>query len=68
MKRTGECPKCGGKDIIRDAKAVDRGDSNMEHDMSIVTFQNPQAFIFKSKQKTTVSAWVHTRRRGTYSR
>lgn len=58
MKRTSKCPKCGSTDIIADAKAVDRGDGNAQHDMSIATFRKPEAIIFKEKQQTTVSAWV----------
>lgn len=58
MKQTGKCPKCGGTEIIADAKAIDRGDYNSQHEMSIATFRNPQAFIFKDKQEVTVSAWV----------
>lgn len=60
MKRTNQCPKCGSSDIITDAKAIDRGDGNCELEMSIATFRNPGAFIFRGKQKTTVSAWVCT--------
>lgn len=58
MKQTGKCPKCGGADIAVDAKAIDRGDSNVQREMSVATFRQPQAFIFKGKQETTVSAWV----------
>jgi len=58
MKQTGKCPKCGSRDIIADAKAIDRGDGNTQYEMSVATFQKPDALIFKGKQKTTVSAWV----------
>lgn len=58
MKKTGKCPKCGRSDIIVDAKVVDRGDANVQHEMSIVTFRKPDALIFKEKQETNVSAWV----------
>ncbi len=58
MRRTGKCPKCGATDIVADAKAIDRGHSNVQREMSVATFRLPQAFIFKGKQETTVSAWV----------
>jgi len=60
MKRTGKCPKCGGTEVIDDAKAIDRwGQSGtLQSEMSIATFLKPDAMIFKQKQETTVSAWV----------
>ena len=58
MKRTGKCPKCGSLDIIADAKAIDRAQGNSARDMAVATFGNPDAFIFKDKTETTVSAWV----------
>ena len=58
MKRTRKCPKCGGTDIVADAKVIDRGDMNHEQEMTLATFQNPDALIFKGKQHTVVSAWV----------
>lgn len=58
MKTTGTCPKCGCTEIIADATAVDRGDSNSFREMEVATFRNPDALIFKGMQSTTVSAWV----------
>jgi predicted nucleic-acid-binding Zn-ribbon protein len=58
MKKTGKCPKCGGADIISDAKAIDRSHGGVELDMSVATFRRPDALIFKEKEMTTVSAWV----------
>jgi predicted nucleic-acid-binding Zn-ribbon protein len=60
MKQTGKCPKCGSRDVVADAKAIDRGDGNAQHEMSVATFLKPDALIFKQKQMTTVSAWVCT--------
>ncbi|MDZ4820651.1 MAG: hypothetical protein SGJ20_16930 [Planctomycetota bacterium] len=58
MKQSGQCPKCGSKNVVADAKAADRGHGNRDHDLSIVTFANPDAFIFKGKLRTAISAWV----------
>ena len=58
MKQTGKCPKCGSLDIIADAKAIDRAHGNSMRDMSVATFGNPKAMIFKDKKETAVSAWV----------
>lgn len=58
MKQTKRCPKCNSTDIIADAKAIDRGESNSEGELSVATFRTPEAWIFRGKLKTTVSAWV----------
>ena len=58
MKRTGKCPKCGGDHIIADAKAIDRADHHTEKEMTLATFKQPEAILFKGKQTTSVSAWV----------
>lgn len=58
MKRTNKCPKCGSGDIIADAKALDRGHYNTPTDLSVATFRNPDARLFKGQQTTSLSAWV----------
>lgn len=58
MKHSGKCPKCNSQDIIADAKAIDRGDHNIQFDFSVATFKNPNAFLFKGQQSTALSAWV----------
>jgi hypothetical protein len=57
MKQTGQCPKCGSKEVIADAKAIDRGDLNSEHEMSVATFET-QGTHFQRQAETTVSAWA----------
>lgn len=61
MKADNTCPKCSHKEVIRDAKAVDRGHGNGENEMKIVTFKHPDAFIFKGQHESTVSAYVCAR-------
>jgi predicted nucleic-acid-binding Zn-ribbon protein len=58
MKRSNQFPKCGSKDVIADAKAVDRGHMNAETELSVATFQNPEALLFKGQLKTSLSAWI----------
>lgn len=58
MKTTGQCPKCGSRDIIADAMAIDRGDDNVVRDLAVATSENPRALLFKGKRETSVSAWV----------
>jgi predicted nucleic-acid-binding Zn-ribbon protein len=57
MKSKNKCPKCGSSDIIADAKAIDRRRYD-EAPLSVATFANPEAFLFKGKLSTTMSAWV----------
>jgi predicted nucleic-acid-binding Zn-ribbon protein len=58
MKHSGQCPKCESTRLIANAKAVDRGESNLEWELSLATFAAPDAMLFKGKKSTTVSAWV----------
>jgi predicted nucleic-acid-binding Zn-ribbon protein len=58
MKKSCQCPKCGSKEIVKDAKVIDRSDGGWEEDMSVATFRQPDAVIFKGKAKSTVSAWI----------
>ncbi len=58
MKRNVQCPKCGSRDVVADAKAVDRAGFNVETDLTVATVRNPQAFLFKGELKTALSAWV----------
>jgi predicted nucleic-acid-binding Zn-ribbon protein len=57
MKKNGKCPKCGGTEIIADAKVIDRRDGP-EGELTVATYRKPKALIFKDKQKSTVSAWI----------
>ncbi len=47
MKRSGKCPKCESTNVLADAKVRDRGDYNVPYEMTISTFRNPDAVIFK---------------------
>lgn len=59
MKSTRKCPKCDSANIIEGAKAIDRGHLNSEAaDLSLATFRTPEAFVFKGKMSTNLSAWV----------
>ncbi|WP_459554510.1 hypothetical protein [Lacunimicrobium album] len=58
MKQSNTCPKCGSKEVIADAMAVDHGEANMELDMTVATFKTPENWLFKGKMSTKVSAWV----------
>jgi len=57
MKHNHRCPKCGSGNVIADARALDRDDYGMQ-DLSVATYRNPGALIFKGKRTSTLSAWV----------
>jgi predicted nucleic-acid-binding Zn-ribbon protein len=58
MKRTNQCPKCSSRDVIADAKALDRCEDLRESEFTVATYRNPEALLFKGRQSTTLSAWV----------
>lgn len=58
MKQSGECPKCASPNVVADAKAQDRSHYGAIQDLSVGTFRNPDAKIFKEHRQSTVSAWV----------
>jgi predicted nucleic-acid-binding Zn-ribbon protein len=58
MKTSGRCPKCMGTDIVANARVIDRRHFNIEDNLEVVTYENPEALIFKGKQGATVKAWV----------
>jgi predicted nucleic-acid-binding Zn-ribbon protein len=61
MKDTSICPKCECKEIITDAKAIDRGHGNSHYDLSVATFEHPEALLFKGIRESTISAYVCSR-------
>ena len=58
MKRSHRCPKCQSQDIIVNVRPLDRGHANAEQTAQLATYRQPDAFLFKGKQATTMSAFV----------
>ena len=58
MKRTNKCPKCGSREVIADAKAIDRTHYGVELELSVATIRKPDALVFKGERTTALSAWV----------
>lgn len=58
MKRTGKCPKCDSTNVLADATAIDRSRNSNQTELTVATFRNPDAVLFKGQQSTSVSAWV----------
>lgn len=62
MKRTRTCPKCNSAEVIEDVKVLDRGHGNYDAgELAVAAYRTPDAFMFKGKRATSVSAWVCAR-------
>ena len=53
-----QCSNCGGANIIKGVRAVDRGEGNATHTMQLHTYKNPSAFLFRGTISVPVSANV----------
>ncbi len=58
MKRSSTCPKCGGAEIIADAKVLDRNYQPYEDELTVAADRKPDALLFKGRRKSTLSAWI----------
>lgn len=59
MRQNRSCPKCESKDVIEDAYVLDRGHMNGDAgELALATYKKPDAFLFKGKRSTAISAWV----------
>ncbi len=52
------CPDCNSQKIIKDAKALDRGDSNSNNDMRVSVDEKPDALIFKQRNYSDIRAHI----------
>lgn len=55
---TQKCGKCGSDKIIPQAKVVDRADYNAVGDFNVAVDENPDAFMFKQRVYSSVTAKV----------
>jgi predicted nucleic-acid-binding Zn-ribbon protein len=58
VKISGKCPKCGSHSVAKDAHVIDQAHANPNSELSVATYRNPTAWIFKGQQKSHISAWV----------
>ncbi len=54
MKATSKCPKCGSADILANARV----EATNRFEVTITSFANPDAMVFRDATHTAVSAWV----------
>ena len=57
MKRKRKCPKCESTEIIEDVRVVDYARAEKEN-VTLETYEKPEAIFFKGAHSTKVSAWV----------
>ena len=58
MKTSNTCPKCASKDIIRNARAVDKADNLADLDMEVVAYTKPEALLFKGEKRCKLTAFI----------
>lgn len=58
MKRTNQCPKCGGTDIFANLDPRDRGEMNAVQTLTVASYSDPDALFFKGAQTAELTAWV----------
>jgi len=58
MKKTGTCPKCGSRDLIKKATVVDHGHANSEQPLQVATYKDGDALFFKGERERAVFAWI----------
>ena len=59
MKKSSQCPKCGSTEVVANAKVIDHA-HNGERSLTVATFVDHDALIFRGKHESKVSAWVCT--------
>lgn len=52
------CPECNSQKIIKDAKAIDRGDYNAANIMRLAVDEEPDALVFKRRNYSDITAEV----------
>ena len=53
-----KCEKCGSDKIVPQAKVIDRGDYSAEYELTLAVDENPEAFMFKQRIYSGVTAKV----------
>ncbi len=54
-----QCPKCKSEKIVPRVRIMDRGHGSTDSgDLSVVTYEDPDALIFKGKQRSALFARI----------
>ena len=53
-----KCNQCGSSDIIEDVGVLDRGDDRTRYNLTLVTHEDPNAWIFKGAIEAPIRAKV----------
>ncbi len=54
MPDTLRCTHCGSVEVIPRLRVIDRGDSNMRHDLEVEVQRRPNAVLFKRPERSTL--------------
>ena len=52
------CLQCESTDIVKQVRVVDKGHNHYKSDLSLVVYEDPDAFIFKGAHQGKLSANV----------
>ncbi len=52
------CAKCNSEKIVPAAKVIDRAEYGAEGDLAVAIDENPEAFIFKERIRSPLSARI----------
>jgi predicted nucleic-acid-binding Zn-ribbon protein len=59
MKRTNQCPKCESKEILTDARVIDKASKGgPAFDLELAVQKDPDALLFKGEERFAIRAWV----------
>ena len=58
MAQTEKCSKCKSPKVIPRARIIDRADYNLNGDLTIHVYENPDALIFKGATEGTLQARI----------
>jgi hypothetical protein len=58
MAQTENCAKCKSPKVIPRARIIDRADYNLNTDLTIHVYENPEALIFKGASEGILRAQI----------
>jgi ribosomal protein S27AE len=58
LRESTACSKCNSSSIVPKVRIVDRAHYNLETDLTLVVYDNPDALMFKGGHSGQLSAWL----------
>ena len=53
-----KCLQCESKRIVKNVRAIDKGDGNVKRDLTLEVYEDPNAWIFKGAHEGVLSGNV----------